>query len=291
MLRLDLSTPFGIPNEGNTCYINSVLQCLLSNKDFVSLALEHHQVQQCSSSGIDDNLPFCALCEIASMVLSGLTGEARGIMFKNQVNCLSNTLSAGRQEDAHELLLGILNNIDMARGTEAITSLFTGNITSEVECLNCGGVSGRLDNMVDLSLEIKEHVVASLATFFKDEILSGAHSYKCSRYRNGMPTKDARAITIQQRITNKSLQVCFDLFGVVCHKGNLATSGHYVAYVKRDGWFLVDDQNGINTYNAILARKFDKMGQSVHIFNSFFFPRWEKFHTSSPERVLQSLCK
>jgi len=38
-------------------------------------------------------------------------------------------------------------------------------------------------------------------------------------------------------------KVCFDLFGVVCHKGNLATSGHYVAYVKRDGWFLVDDQN------------------------------------------------
>lgn len=59
MLRLDLSTPFGIPNEGNTCYINSVLQCLLSNKDFVSLALEHHQVQQCSSKL---TLMFCS-CE------------------------------------------------------------------------------------------------------------------------------------------------------------------------------------------------------------------------------------
>jgi len=30
-------------------------------------------------------------------------------------------------------------------------------------------------------LFLQEHVVASLATFFKDEILSGAHSYKCSR--------------------------------------------------------------------------------------------------------------
>lgn len=48
MFRLDFGTPFGIPNEGNTCYINSVLQCLFSNKNFVTLALEHNQVQQCS---------------------------------------------------------------------------------------------------------------------------------------------------------------------------------------------------------------------------------------------------
>lgn len=48
MFQIGINNPFGIPNEGNTCYINSVLQCLFSKKKLLSFAVEHNQVENCA---------------------------------------------------------------------------------------------------------------------------------------------------------------------------------------------------------------------------------------------------
>ncbi|XP_068712639.1 uncharacterized protein [Montipora foliosa] len=56
---------------------------------------------------------------------------------------------------------------------------------------------------------------------------------------------------------------------------------------KKECW--INDE-GINTYNAILAKKFQNMGKPVYIFSSFFLQRWKKFENCKRD-ILQSLCQ
>ncbi|XP_068746319.1 uncharacterized protein [Montipora capricornis] len=59
--------------------------------------------------------------------------------------------------------------------------------------------------------------------------------------------------------------------------------------LKQEECWINDE--GMNTYNALLARKFKKMGKSVYIFSTFFLQRWKKFEKHTPEVILQSVCQ
>lgn len=49
------------------------------------------------------------------------------------------------------------------------------------------------------------------------------------------------------------------------------------------------NDEGVNVYNALLARKFEKMGKAIYIFSSYFFHRWNTLQSTAPEKVLHSV--
>ena len=184
------STPRGMANLGSTCYLNSMVQGLCNVAAFPqllwflcnaarreealsgklrakhqlleALLLTHQQLQQ--SSGGQSALTPSALVAAAVRAVSGLRHR--------------------RQEDAHELLLGVLAacaDVADAAGTGPC-SIFRGRMVSRIVCSACNGVSDTFQDVEALSLDIAGHATLdeALKAHFGAEQLTGSSAYACA---------------------------------------------------------------------------------------------------------------
>lgn len=63
--------PTGLMNHGNTCYANSILQCLLYSRPLASYLLSREHTKGCKTSGVLQQLEAAQAHEL--MVVSGCT--------------------------------------------------------------------------------------------------------------------------------------------------------------------------------------------------------------------------
>ena len=91
-------------------------------------------------------------------------------------------LTQYRQEDAHELLVGLLDQIETTTkkkkksrrcGGGSLFRLFEGELGSRVVCLECGHVSLSVDPFTHLSIEISNisSLHHAIRSFLKKEII------------------------------------------------------------------------------------------------------------------------
>ncbi|XP_026394849.1 ubiquitin carboxyl-terminal hydrolase 15-like isoform X2 [Papaver somniferum] len=191
---MDLS-PRGLLNCGNSCYANTVLQCLTCTKPLTIYLLRRLHSRHCRKKN------WCLMCELEQHVM--MLREGGGPLSPNRIlshmQSIGCQMGSGSQEDAHEFLrllvtsmqsiclegLGVEKEVDpRLQETTFIQHIFGGRLRSKVKCLRCQHESERYENIMDLTLEILgwvESLQDALTQFTACEDLDGENMYRCGR--------------------------------------------------------------------------------------------------------------
>jgi len=225
--------PRGMYNLGNTCFMNATLQCLVHVPPFSQsiAALPGTSYQRKGKKNLAHG------GQLITMLLRGVTRMAHGIVAleKNEppkTNAITPktihkaittrktngyNFRPGRQEDAHELLVHLLDQMHegelnaaginpQASGwrdrlplprldeTTFIHRIFGGYLRSQLKCNKCGYKSNTYDPFLDLALEVSKMHIDSLSSAFREftqkETLDSNNRWKCSGCKkNVCPTK------------------------------------------------------------------------------------------------------
>ncbi|KAF5395342.1 Ubiquitin carboxyl-terminal hydrolase 36 [Paragonimus heterotremus] len=309
----------GLGNAGNTCYLNSVIQCLLATGPLLAyISLKHSNPSSCViAAGQATTLPsginksrFCALCGLLRLLKEHIQraqsngagrfdnfsgGQTVPSYFVGNVRAVCPSLRPYQQEDAHEFLLGLLSRMeDSAMAglgklprrvieTNVIRRIFGSVVRSEVTCHSCRKVSARDEQCFNLSVDITcgRSLQQCLFNYIRNEELCGQNAYKCENCRQlqtairrctihqGAPiliiqfNRFSRNQKLDTRVEypssfnlrpfmtdSKGPPVLYRLYATVNHEGFSCRSGHYVAYTRRNGVWLLHNDSFVTAANS-----------------------------------------
>ncbi|XP_075579417.1 ubiquitin carboxyl-terminal hydrolase 42-like [Pelecanus crispus] len=207
----------GLYNLGNTCFLNSVLQCLTYTPPLTNYLLSREHSQSCCQQG------FCMMCVMEAHVHKVLRSSASAIQPRAVVSVLTREhFELGVQEDVHEFLCYTVDAMQRAclsgsshldsssQGTTIVQQIFGGFLRSRVTCLSCKAVSDTYEAFLNIPLDIKaaSSVTGALEDFVKPEQLDGENGYKCSKCEQ-LATA-SKSLTIHR--SSNVLTVCLKRF-------------------------------------------------------------------------------
>ncbi|KAF9417465.1 hypothetical protein BGZ94_009963 [Podila epigama] len=184
----------GLGNMGNTCFLNSVLQCLTYTPPLALYLLSSQHGDSCKATG------FCMMCILEKHVMRSFShGPKESIYPKVIVGRLRNIgkqFRIGRQEDSHEFARYLIDALQKSclegydskldnriKETTLIHQIFGGYFQSQVKCMKCGYESNTYETYLDVSLDIKgvDSVQSAFHDYIKPEILTKSNQYKCDK--------------------------------------------------------------------------------------------------------------
>ncbi|KAJ6628937.1 hypothetical protein B0H10DRAFT_2209362 [Mycena sp. CBHHK59/15] len=186
------TTANGLYNSGNTCFLNSALQCLFHTPPLLRVLFEHVETKCRVKNGF---CMACSLRKVASQAYMGNTAFTPNAV-SSKLQTIAKHMRRGRQEDSHEFLryaidalqksclAGLPPKIDpLLAETTWVHKIFGGRLRSRVTCNECGYNSDTFDSILDLSLDIHNMtgVKAALRKFVAIDYLKGADKYKCEK--------------------------------------------------------------------------------------------------------------
>ncbi|XP_036852762.2 ubiquitin carboxyl-terminal hydrolase 36 isoform X1 [Manis javanica] len=207
----------GLHNLGNTCFLNSTVQCLTYTPPLANHLLSREHARNCHQGS------FCMLCVMQNHIVQafGNSGNAiKPVSFIRDLKKIARHFHFGNQEDAHEFLRYIIDAMQRAclngcakldRQTQATTlvhQIFGGYLRSRVKCSVCKSVSDTYDPYLDVALEIRQaaNIVRALELFVKPDVLSGENAYMCAKCERKVPASKRFTIHRTSNVLTLSLK-------------------------------------------------------------------------------------
>ncbi|KAL6305799.1 cysteine proteinase [Sparassis latifolia] len=204
-----MSIGSGLNNTGNTCFLNSALQCLIHTPPLVHVLMAHSKTDPCRVP----KAAFCMSCALRQVMYESHSSRRPFTPYPitTKLQVIAKHLRRGRQEDSHEFLryavdalqksclAGYGTKIDHKLAeTTWVHKIFGGQLRSRVQCLQCGYNSDTFDSILDLSIDIYgvTGLKEALRKFVAVDHLKGADKYKCEKCKKAV-TAD-KQLTIQQ---------------------------------------------------------------------------------------------
>lgn len=186
----------GLVNLGNTCFMNTVIQCLTYCPPLANYLL--HQDDHCTKC---KTINFCMMCELQRHMKRALEkpGDAiKPLYIYQRLKAIAKHFQFGQQEDAHEFLRYVVDNLWKAalsnydggvkldpasKETTVVNEIFGGYHRSQVICMKCKEKSNTYDHFMDLILDVKNasSLEKALEKFVEPELLQNENAYKCPR--------------------------------------------------------------------------------------------------------------
>lgn len=265
----------GLQNMGNTCFINSSLQLLLNCPLLVNQIIESN----------NENLKkYKQTFEDYFRKTTNTLGPY--ILYKRYQKLNSNYAGIS-QEDAHEYLTFIIDDIDELSKDIDVKNLFKISLISKVNCEECDNFSKVIisEKMLSLSIDNCETLDDCFKKLYKKESLDNDNKWFCDKcnkkvcsYKEICINKISKYLIIclnrfifdknniiknnNNILFSKNIFTNYELIGIIYHMGNI-NGGHYICSITRDGkkWFLIDDINIIET----TYEKLEKINNNAYI--------------------------
>ncbi|XP_037664724.1 ubiquitin carboxyl-terminal hydrolase 36 isoform X2 [Choloepus didactylus] len=207
----------GLHNLGNTCFLNSTIQCLTYTPPLANYLLSREHARHCHQGG------FCMLCVMQNHIVQAFANSGNAIKpvsFIRDLKKIARHFRFGNQEDAHEFLRYTIDAMQKAclngcakldRQTQATTlvhQIFGGYLRSRVKCSVCKSVSDTYDPYLDVALEIRQaaNIVRALELFVKPDVLSGENAYMCAKCKKKVPASKRFTIHRTSNVLTLSLK-------------------------------------------------------------------------------------
>lgn len=211
----------GIKNQGGTCYLNSLLQTLLFTPEFRE---ELFSLGPEELGYLEDKDKPGAKVRVIPLELQRLF--ARLLLVDHQSATTAdltdsfgwNSTEGTNQHDVQELNRILFSALEHSlvgtRGSSLINRLYHGTIVNSIECKECGNVSQRQEDFLDLTVcvcGVSSLEEALWNMFVEEELFEGNNLYRCAQCNKLVTAaKSAKMKKLPPFMTMSLLRFSFD---------------------------------------------------------------------------------
>ncbi|XP_075579413.1 ubiquitin carboxyl-terminal hydrolase 2 isoform X2 [Pelecanus crispus] len=226
----------GLRNLGNTCFMNSILQCLSNTKELRDYCLQNQYLRDLNNNSRMRTALMSEFAKLIQLLWTSSPNESVSPSeFKTQIQRYAPRFVGYNQQDAQEFLRFLLDGLHsevnrvlvrprastdtldhlpddeksrqmwrryQEREDSRIGDLFVGQLKSSLTCSECGYCSTAFDPFWDLSLPIPKKgygevtLMDCLRLFTKEDVLDGDEKPTCCRCK--ARTRSTKKFSIQK---------------------------------------------------------------------------------------------
>ncbi|XP_063789322.1 ubiquitin carboxyl-terminal hydrolase 40 [Pseudophryne corroboree] len=178
----------GLRNQGSTCYLNSLLQTLLYTPEFreALFALSPEELGTLEEKDVPDSKVRIIPLQLQRLFAQLLLVDQQAASTSDLTSSFGWDNEEAGQQDVQELnrilFSALESSLEGTTGHNLIKSLYHGTVVNRIQCQDCGYVSERQEDFLDLTVAVKDmnSLEESLCSMYvEEEMFEGDNLYRC----------------------------------------------------------------------------------------------------------------